>query len=53
MAIFKPRKIIDPLTGKERIVSPEEQEALLLRGVLFDAVSAEDESESLTKEEHE
>lgn len=36
MAIFKPVKIIDLLTGKERVVSPEEQEEMLDKGIFFD-----------------
>lgn len=35
MAIFQPQRIIDPRTGKERIVSPEEQELMLMKGVFF------------------
>lgn len=34
---FKPRKIIDPRTKKERIISPQEQEEMLAKGVIFDA----------------
>lgn len=41
MAIFKPIKIIDPFTGKERIVSPEEQEMMLMKGILFNLPSAD------------
>lgn len=41
MALFKPRKIIDPFTGEERIVSPEEQEMMLMKGVLFNIPSVD------------
>lgn len=34
---FRPRKIIDPKTGQERVVSVEEQMEMLKKGVLFDA----------------
>lgn len=34
--MFSPKKIIDPRTKKARIVSPEEQELLLEKGILFD-----------------
>lgn len=34
---MKPRKVIDPRTGKERVVSVEEQITLLEKGILFDA----------------
>lgn len=33
---FKPIRIINPRTGKPRIVSAEEQEMMLVRGILFD-----------------
>lgn len=36
MSLFKPIKIKDPQTGEERIVSSEEQESLLERGVFID-----------------
>jgi len=36
MELFTPKKIIDPITGKERIVSSEEQELMLEKGILFD-----------------
>jgi hypothetical protein len=36
MGIFKARKIIDPRTGKERVISPEEQEVLLEKGIILD-----------------
>jgi len=32
--LFRPMKTIDPLTGKEKIVSGEEQEEMLERGIL-------------------
>lgn len=47
MALFKPRKIIDPFTGKERIVSPEEQEMMLMKGIIF-SVPSDDTADSLT-----
>lgn len=33
--IFNPIKIIDPLTGKERVVKEEEQEEMLEKGILI------------------
>ena len=36
MQIFRPKKIVDPRTGRERIVSPEEQSLLLEKGILLD-----------------
>lgn len=33
--IFKPIKIIDRLTGKERVVTEEEQEEMLEKGILI------------------
>lgn len=33
--IFTPIKIIDPLTGKERVVKEEEQGEMLERGILI------------------
>lgn len=36
MTIFKPIKIRDPKTGEERILTPEEQEELLEKGVIID-----------------
>ena len=39
MGIFKPRKIVDPRTGKIRIISPEEQAEMLDKGILFDIPS--------------
>lgn len=41
MAIFKARKIKDPHTGQERILTPEEQELLLQKGVLLDLPTEE------------
>lgn len=41
MSIFKPRKIKDPRTSEQRIVSPEEQELMLQKGVIFDLPSEE------------
>lgn len=35
--IFKPKKVIDPLTGEERILTPEEQEELLEKGIFIDS----------------
>ena len=34
--IFEPKKIIDPLTGKEKILTPKEQEELLEKGIFID-----------------
>lgn len=36
MPIFKPCKIIDPITGDERILSAEEQEDMLEKGIILD-----------------
>lgn len=47
--IFKPKKVKDPLTGKERVLSPEEQEELLEKGVFIDP--AEDKKKSKGKNE--
>ena len=41
ISLFKPRKIVDPRTGKERIISVQEQEELLKKGILFDIPSSE------------
>jgi hypothetical protein len=42
MSIFKPIKIKDPITGKEVVVSEEQQEEMLERGVFFDVPTSED-----------
>lgn len=34
-SFFNPIKIIDPLTGKERIATEEEQEEMLEKGILI------------------
>ena len=44
--MFKPKKIIDPATGKERFVSAEEQELMLEKGILFD-VPDKDEAKKI------
>lgn len=33
--VFQPLKVIDPLTGKEIVLSPEEQEEMLERGIML------------------
>ena len=33
--IFKRLKVIDPLTGKKRTLSPQEQELMLQKGILI------------------
>jgi len=45
---LKPRKIIDPRTGKERVVGVEEQLTKLEKGVLFDAkiISKEEDGQN-------
>ena len=49
MEFFTPRKIIDPQTGKERIVSIEEQKLLLEKGVIFDVPLESDFQEDQNK----
>ncbi len=39
MSFFRPRKIKDPISGEERIVSPEEQMEMLEKGIVFDVPS--------------
>jgi len=36
MSLFKSIKIQDPKTGEIRILSPEEQEAMLEKGIMID-----------------
>lgn len=50
MAIFKPQKIRDPRTGEERIVSPEEQELMLMKGAFFIFPIVENKSENKPEE---
>ncbi|HSX25323.1 MAG TPA: hypothetical protein VLG69_05135 [Candidatus Andersenbacteria bacterium] len=52
MSIFKPQKIKDPRTGKERIISPEEQELMLMKGALFRYEIIESDSEEKTDEQN-
>ena len=35
LSFFKPIRIIDPLTGKEKIVDENEQEEMLEKGILI------------------
>ncbi len=42
---FKPKKIIDPYTGKSRIVTSEEQIEMMEKGILFDVPSEEAKNE--------
>jgi hypothetical protein len=44
MGIFKPIKIIDPLTGEERSITPEEQEEMLEKGIFLDVQIQSDEN---------
>lgn len=51
MAIFKPQRIIDPRTGKERIVSPEEQELMLMKGAFFNFPLVKDVPEDTSEKQ--
>lgn len=53
MSFFQPRKIKDPVTGKERIVSPEEQLEMLEKGILFDVPSEPFDSSASEAQDHE
>ena len=52
MKAFEPKKIVDPRTGKERIMSPEEQMVLLQKGILID-IPAEPTLEEKDTDTHE
>lgn len=51
MAIFKPQRIIDPRTGEERIVSPEEQELMLMKGAFFNFPLVKNNDEEKTEDQ--
>lgn len=42
MSFFQPKTVIDPATGKKRVINPEEQWKMLEKGVLFDLPIEED-----------
>lgn len=53
MTIFKPIKVIDPFTGKKRVLSPEEQELMLEKGMLIDPSTVIKDDEIATPEHDE
>ncbi|MFC1721439.1 hypothetical protein ACFL0Z_00815 [Patescibacteria group bacterium] len=49
--IFKPVKMKDPLTGKERVVTPEEQEAMLEKGIFLGAAVSDKSDDGVGKDQ--